>query len=330
MYKNFSYIFGLGVLLLLTACDNGDKKATDDKQKVAESQKLIHIQNEKTEPVKEISSKNQTESGTKDNDIYADINKPIESKIPSSETKSDVETGHEINIEEVKTEEDIAVPSQNEEPVANIESASVITVDSTPESNTEKVIQEEGPKSEETQPVDIVNDEPKVEEVQSTEVPNNAEPTVVANEGNTENSSNVPEVSVESNVPVVSEEPVEDKSSAEIRLDSEPAPVMDEVPVQEVVNESEPAPIMNESTGQEVVNESEPAPIMNESTGQEVVNESEPAPVMDESTGQEVVNESEPAPVMNEVPAQEVVNESEPAPTTDEAAIREVVNKTEN
>lgn len=263
MYKNFSYIFGLGVLLLLTACDSGDKKATDGKQKTAEPQKLIHTQKEETESVKEISSKDQTELGSKENDIYADINKPIED-VSSSEVKGDVKADNITNLEELKIEEDITVSSQNEEPVADIEATSEIIVNSTPESDTEKVIQEEGPKSEETQPVNIVNDEPKVEEVQSTEVPNNAEPTVVANERNTENSSDIP---------VVSEEPVEDKSSAEIRLDSEPAPVMDEGPVQEVVSESESAPITNEVHVQEVVNESEPAPVMDETPVQEVVSE---------------------------------------------------------
>ena len=260
MYKNFSYIFGLGALLLLAACNNGDEKATNGKQKANEPQKLTHIQNEETEPVKEISSKDQTKSATKGDDIYADINKPIESDLSSWEVKGDIEADNTVNIEELKTEEDVTVPPHNKKPVANTESASEITVDSTPESNTEKRTQEKDPKVEKTQPTDIVNNELKNEEVQSAEALNNVEtsiaaevPAVAANEENTENLGKTPEVSVESEVPVISEEPVENKSSAEVSLDSEPTPVMDEAPAPEVVSESEPAPVMDEAPVPEVV-----------------------------------------------------------------------------
>lgn len=267
MYKNFSYIFGLGALLMLIACDSGDKKATDENQKAAtRPQKLIDIQKGERKPIKEISSKEQIESGTKEDDIYADINKPIESEIPSSEIKSDVEAGNTGNIEEVKTEEGAVVPSQKEEPVANTESANETTADSTSESNAEKEIQKKGTKVEETQSADTVNNEPKVEEVQSTEASNNAEavpaiaeevPAVATSEENTENPSETPEVSPKSDIPVILEESVEDKSSAEVSLDSEPTPVMDESPVQEVVSESEPTSVVNEDPVQEVVSQTE-------------------------------------------------------------------------
>ena len=261
MYKNFSYIFGLGALLLLAACDNGDKKATDGKQKAAEPQKLIHIQKEETKPVKEISSKDQTKSETKENDIYADINKPIESDVSNSEIKSNVEADNIVHTEELKAEEDIAVPPQNEEPVANTESANETTVNPMSESNAEKETQEESPKIEDVQATDTVNSEeapkvenaqlsdtvsneesPKIEDVQPTDVSNTVEPSVTeevpapaVSDENTEISDKIPELPAEPDASVISEEPAEEKSSEEVNLNSEPTPVSEETSPQEAV-----------------------------------------------------------------------------------------------
>ncbi|MCR4555486.1 MAG: hypothetical protein K5766_01595 [Alphaproteobacteria bacterium] len=281
MYKNFSYIFGLGALLLLAACDNGDKKATDGNQKAAEPQKLIHIQKEETKPVKEISSKDQTKSETKENDIYADINKPIESDVSSSEIKSNVETDNIVHTEELKTEEDIAVPPQNEEPVANTESveedtavppqneepvantesANETTVNPMSESNAEKETQEESPKIEDVQATDTVNSEeaPKVENAQLSDTVSNEESPKIEDVQPTDVSNTVePSVTEEVPAPAVSDENTEISDKIP-ELPAEPdASVISEEPAEEKSSEevnlnSEPTPVSEETSPQEAV-----------------------------------------------------------------------------
>jgi len=267
MYKNFSYAFGLGALLLLAACDNGEKKSTDRKQETITEPQKITVQKEEIKPIKEISSENRTDnqkSKIKENDIYSDINKPIDLGATDSTDKDDTNASAQVNIEEKKNNENIIASPQNEKPVVNTESASDTALDSTLESNPEKEAQEKSQKIEEDQQIDMVNtvespkieetktenaannvESPKIEDTQSMNISNTAESsvteeisTVTANEVNTENSDKVPKISAESNAPAVSEGPIEEKSSEEVSLDSEPAPIIEETSDQEAVSET--------------------------------------------------------------------------------------------
>ena len=243
MYKNFSCVFCLGALLLLAACDGGNEKSTDETQKdTTESQEMLPTQKDGIKPITEISSEDQAggaESKAKEDDIYADINRPIDLKTPSSTNDDNIEIVDQINSEGEAIKENIVAASpQNEEPVVNTESINDASVNPTSELNTEKEVQEESPKIEDTQPIDTVNNEespkiediqpadtvnneenPKVENAQPTDTPNNAESSVVeeistvpVSGENTENSDKIPEVSIESDVPVIPEEPIEEKS----------------------------------------------------------------------------------------------------------------------
>lgn len=286
MYKNFSYIFGLGALLLLAACDSGNKQSKDDKQNTkTESQEIVTKQKEKTKSIEEISLQDQVDkqkSVIKERDIYSDINSPIESETENSVDNDETEVVTINNIEDKKTNENVVTPPQNEEPVVNTESVNDATLDSASKANAEKNIPSQSQKKEDTLSIDVVigntegsktenilsidavnnteksktegapstnvvsnSESPKTESSQPTNTADNTKPLITeeapisaVNQETSENSPQTPEVILVSDVPVIPEEPINEKSSTDAGTNSEPVPVIKGTLPQEIVGET--------------------------------------------------------------------------------------------
>lgn len=242
MYKNFSYIFGLGALLMLAACDSGDKKSSDGKS-VAESQEASTAvaeerQSEKISQNEQGSVQNTAEENQVDEyeGIYADINRPIEEEVPVSARNGNVGV-KAANIKGTENEkipaEDNVVVSKKEESKDAQSSSSDITAEAAAKSDVET--QDETSKAKDNLKADAENHKDNANATDSTDVAGNRqsdtnEKHIDANKGNVENSSETPEVSMESDAPAISEESPEDKSvetdrasESEQKADSEPA-----------------------------------------------------------------------------------------------------------
>lgn len=248
MFKNFSYVFGLGALFMLAACDSGDKKSTDGKESVAKSQKTV-METRKVQQIKKVSEKEQKNNkGTAEENqdeenwgIYADINHPIEDETPTSSknNNTNVSKNTETEAENLKVSEtemvsatDGMMPQKDgKKEYENSEPVKEAVVDSTKKSDSET--------KEEISTTENIPD--NINHADSVNIANNeqydAKETHIDdtnegnNEGNTEpeeNSSETPEVSMVSDVPVISEESIEtqpvETELIEIDQISEPIP----------------------------------------------------------------------------------------------------------
>ena len=190
MYKNFSYIFGLGALFMLAACDSGDKKSADGKESVAKSQEAVTKIRE-IQRIKKVSgNKQENNKGTAVENpdeeyggIYADINRPIEDETPTSAKNNNVNANANKNTE-TKTES-----------VKVSETAIVSAIDGVtkPEKNGKKEAENSKPAKEET--VDSTkkseNSEPvKEAAVDSTKKSENSEPAKEVAVNSTKKSEN--------------------------------------------------------------------------------------------------------------------------------------------
>ena len=116
MYKNFSYLFGLGALLMLVACGEGDKKkASDGKQDtaVAENQESA----EEIQATDE-TAKKETREIQYDDGIYSEINQPITletERTESSIINEENPTGNESTSDNTApTEEEVSAATNND------------------------------------------------------------------------------------------------------------------------------------------------------------------------------------------------------------------------
>lgn len=243
MYKNFSYIFGLGALLMLAACDSGDKKSSDGKS-VAESQEASTAvaeerQSEKISQNEQGSVQNTAEENQVDEyeGIYADINRPIEEEVPVSARNGNVGV-KATNIKGTENEkipaEDNVVVSKKEESKDAQSSSSDITAEAAAKSDVET--QDETSKAKDNLKADAENHKDNANAADSTDVAGNRqsdtnEKHIDANKGNVENSSETPEVSMESDTPTISEESTENSSETpEVSMVSDAPTISEESP----------------------------------------------------------------------------------------------------
>lgn len=274
MYKNFSYIFGLGALLLLAACDNGNKQSKDGKQNTKnESQEIVTEQKEQTKSIKEISLEDQVDkqkSATKERDIYSDINNPIESETENSVDNDETEMVTINNTEDKKTNENVVTLSQNEEPVVNTESANDATLDSTSKANAEKNVPSQSQKKEDTLSIDVVmgnTEGSKTENILSIDAINNMEKsktegapsTNASNSESPKTESSQPTNTADNTKPLITEEsPISavNQETAENSTQTPEVILVSDVPVipeEPASTNSEPVPVIKGPLPQEIV-----------------------------------------------------------------------------
>ncbi|MBO4405598.1 MAG: hypothetical protein J5821_02600 [Alphaproteobacteria bacterium] len=235
MCKNFSYIFGLGALLMLAACDSGDKKSTDgNKESVAESQEASTAVTEEGQSKKISENKRARNRKTAEENqvdeyegIYADINRPIEDEVSTSAQDGRV-GAKSTNIKVSESENEIAdnVTAPGKEESKDTKPAN----NSTDKSDTET--RKGVSKAEDNPKADAENRTDNMDTMDSTDATDDRqsdtnEKHIDANEGNVENSSETPEVSMESDVPVISEESSEHQQPVEVDQTSESNPNAD-------------------------------------------------------------------------------------------------------
>ncbi len=270
MYKKFSYVFGLGTLLLLASCD-GNKQSMDGKQESSSgSQEVINNGKEDIKATKKVSSGNQTSDQSSANEsqedkIYNDINSPIEIEPETSDsaTETNVENVSINNVKEEETPKDNSqssendvIPPQTKKSSANIEPVNNVTPDPVSEP-IEKDNQSESQKTEETPAsvaVDNANKPAKTESMtsdgntdskindstDSTKSSIEEVPPIDTNEGiiETNDKAETPEVSMVSDVPLISEEPIAENPS-EVNSTEESTQNIENVPELEPVNVTE-------------------------------------------------------------------------------------------